>query len=87
MARFQVQEPICADCMARQVPGIPLRELSSNLVSNKPNRICCPMCGTTSDKAIDDGLVGCPLCYEALDDTVWRHFGITPGSWTKSPVG
>ncbi len=87
MSKYQLKEPICNECLLRQLPDIPITELATNLLSNKPNRRGCPFCGTNSAQAIEDGLVGCPLCYEALENSVWRHFGITPGSWTKTPAG
>jgi protein-arginine kinase activator protein McsA len=36
----------------------------------------CPYCGWTAAKAKDLGLVGCPLCYEALEASLWPEFGI-----------
>lgn len=28
--------------------------------------VACPHCGWTRDRAVREGLFGCPLCYEAL---------------------
>jgi len=45
----------------------------------------CPNCGTTAKDVETTGMAGCPLCYEALPDGVWKEFGVTKGSWAGSP--
>jgi protein-arginine kinase activator protein McsA len=43
------------------------RELLSRfLVSPERNGIC-PYCGTTFHQFLDSGVLGCPLCYDALE--------------------
>ncbi len=84
--RFNTDEAICSECLRLQLPNLPLLALTENLTSNKATVNRCPNCGTLAEDAKASGLVGCPLCYEVMDDAAWRHFGITRGSWSKTPV-
>ena len=86
VSKYQVDAALCPECLSVQVPGIPFHELTSSLLANKPAGSCCPICGTDASKACDQGLVGCPLCYEVFPDRVWRQFGITRGNWSKLPA-
>ena len=39
----------------------------------------CPHCGWTVERLEQTGLVGCPLCYEALDRGILAGFAPKPG--------
>lgn len=47
----------------------------------KRNRGICPNCHLAQEEALHTGLVGCPICYEMLDDASLAHFGVVKGTW------
>ncbi len=55
--------------------------MASALCQPPRNRGICPYCRTTQEEAVQTGLVGCPICYEMLDDTAYVHFGVIRGAW------
>src|SRR6185312_8712555 len=63
-----VQTPSCAACTDRLAPGAGLSSFAAAFYRTKRVVGVCPNCGTTQDSAIETGLVGCPLCYEMLDN-------------------
>ena len=72
------QAHLCRWCIDRQAPGLRLGTLATSLTSASlpPAVTKCPHCGWSADDAIQKGLVGCPLCYEAFDPEIWTQFGI-----------
>jgi protein-arginine kinase activator protein McsA len=46
----------------------------------------CPNCGWTENRLVETGMLGCPLCYEAFSDRVWKQFGIerTESAWATT---
>ena len=59
---------------------------SNHVISARSESIPIFWTSAMAGFAIESGMVGCPLCYEALDDAVWRHFGITRGNWNSAHV-
>ena len=72
------QAHLCRLCLDRQAPALRLGTLAAALTAYSPkaDRQSCPYCGWTAEEAVEKGLVGCPLCYEALDPALWPHFGL-----------
>ncbi len=63
---------LCARCLDRRYPHLLLGSLCRSLRPEAPRAEGpCPHCGTTLDEAKSTGLVGCPLCYEALSPGLW----------------
>lgn len=65
---------LCPDCLDKRWPALRLGELTQSL-RRPTTQGKCPFCGTTDKQALDTGLVGCPLCYEALSARVWQELG------------
>jgi hypothetical protein len=57
----------CASCLDRAFPDIRPGALRKAFV--RPRRLDgrCPHCGCSEQDMAETALVGCPLCYEALD--------------------
>jgi protein-arginine kinase activator protein McsA len=65
---------LCTTCINKRWPRLRIGDLSDGLRRPKAGQGQCPYCGTTDKQALDTGLVGCPLCYEALSNTIWQEF-------------
>ena len=62
--------PACTDARA----GVPsLAILARSLRRPRRRDGKCPYCGTTAEQASETALVGCPLCYEALKDSLQQE--------------
>ena len=59
--------PICAQCLDRITPGMRLGNLRKQFLRDRKVGAPCPHCGWTNEQLTQTGMVGCPLCYEALD--------------------
>jgi protein-arginine kinase activator protein McsA len=71
-----VTRELCAAC-AETRAGVPaLGGLARALRRPRRRDGRCPHCGTTAEQATATGLVGCPLCYEALQETLIREVGL-----------
>lgn len=66
---------VCGICLDKRYPELRLGTLTRPLQRTRTFGIC-PHCGWTTERAKKNGLVGCPLCYEALDPAIWPDFGI-----------
>lgn len=61
--------PACTDARA----GVPsLAILARSLRRPRRRDGKCPYCGTSAEEASETALVGCPLCYEALKESLVR---------------
>jgi protein-arginine kinase activator protein McsA len=49
------------------MPEMRLGSLRKHFQRDRKADNTCPNCGWTSQQFADTSLVGCPLCYEALD--------------------
>ncbi len=58
--------PICTACLDRLMPAMRLGSLRKQFLRDREERGFCPYCGWTTEQVQETGLVGCPLCYEAL---------------------
>ncbi len=58
---------LCTACTDRALPE--LRIVGLRRAFSRPRRLdgTCPFCGWTTTQLAETALVGCPLCYEALD--------------------
>lgn len=72
------QAHLCRLCLDRQAPTLRMGTFAIALTSAtaQPTETC-PHCGWTRAEAEEKGLVGCPLCYEALGAGLWDHFGLS----------
>jgi hypothetical protein len=61
------RSPICSACLDRLTPGMRLGNLRRQFIRDRKAGGACPNCGWTSEEIVKTGLVGCPLCYEALE--------------------
>lgn len=60
-------EELCASCADRQFSSFRPAALKKSF--GRPRRLdgTCPFCGWTEEQLLETSLVGCPVCYEALD--------------------
>ncbi|HWD41947.1 MAG TPA: hypothetical protein VG944_24110 [Fimbriimonas sp.] len=64
---------LCDSCLEEVVGLTGFVSLTKSFRRSRKPTDECPYCGTTAGKAIQTGLAGCPLCFEALPD-VWKKF-------------
>ena len=76
-----VQSSLCASCATLRAGFYGAAEFLQAFVRTKASRQACPNCGTRAEEVESSGLVGCPLCYEALQPTIMSTFGLQRGSW------
>lgn len=81
-----VQSWLCDSCLGPLLPFRSFSTFASEFQRGVPDTARCPYCGTTKEDVQSTGLVGCPLCYDALPGTLWKEFGIARGKWTKHPM-
>ena len=70
---FADVQDFCADC-AREITA--MSDLLPLMLHRRVKVTTCPFCGTTAAEVKSTGLVGCPLCYEALPEHLWGPFGL-----------
>jgi protein-arginine kinase activator protein McsA len=58
---------ICSSCLDRIMPGMRLGSLRKQFIRDREERGVCPYCGWTNQQVAETALMGCPLCYEALE--------------------
>ena len=71
----------CAACADNLAPGAGLSAIAGAMLHSRRRPGACPYCGAQQADALETGLVGCPLCYEMLDEEALSHFGIARGGW------
>ena len=57
---------VCAACVDRAFPRTKLGAMRRHFHRDRSSSGQCPYCGWTQEQLDRRGLVGCPLCYEAL---------------------
>ncbi|HRK22679.1 MAG TPA: hypothetical protein PLX06_12760 [Fimbriimonadaceae bacterium] len=63
----------CESCIRRTAEA-PIAELLQAFRRPKAPKGVCPHCGWTDAKLEQTGMLGCPLCYEALDGQILAGF-------------
>ncbi len=77
----KLAEYYCLDCYARLFESVGKAEIVSP---------ACPYCGVTADEVKKRNIVGCAMCYDALQDVLMPIVSKFQGENThtgKSPVG
>jgi len=80
--RDGVENWLCAICIDAHVPMPGFVDFVRAFGRGRGEITGCPNCGTTEEEVTATGLVGCPLCFEALPDRIWKPFGVERGRWT-----
>lgn len=58
---------LCVACVDRKFPELRLGSFKKQFMRPRKTDGACPNCGWTQQKLSETGLLGCPLCYEALE--------------------
>ncbi|HEY3782347.1 MAG TPA: hypothetical protein VGL56_14790 [Fimbriimonadaceae bacterium] len=58
---------VCVTCLDRLYPDMRLGSLRKEMIRPRKADGKCPNCGWTAEQLNKTGLLGCPLCYEAID--------------------
>jgi formylmethanofuran dehydrogenase subunit E len=61
------ERSLCLRCAERFGPGPWIIGLLAKTAPGRPTLGRCPNCGTTEAEVRQTGLVGCALCYEAME--------------------
>jgi protein-arginine kinase activator protein McsA len=69
-SRAGVETWLCAHCTESRAGISGLTSLIQAFNRPRQKSGQCPYCGTTETTLEETGLVGCPLCYEALRDQI-----------------
>ncbi len=67
MIENSTELPFCAACTDRELADVRISGLRKAF--SRPRRFdgTCPYCGWTAQQLAESALLGCPICYEALD--------------------